>query len=433
MFNTISENMQNHLSQWLNHRDDVLQDRWQSSIRHLSGRLNSLSQDAGVFGEIRELLTNLVAVVEKSGSVEQVVDSEFEKILHHLKSLQVDHELSSNDMVFLLFSMRDAIKEAVKEIIDQGPDGQHQVSVRYHTVSQVSILLNRLGLVFFEGAMRLREEGGGQDVLAIEYALLYERARQMAITDRLTGLYNFGYFLERLKEERMRAERYHRLLSLVILDIDHFKKYNDANGHPAGNEVLKKIAAILKEEAREVDIVARYGGEEMVLILPETSRKRATELAERIRRRIMETPFDQSDSQPLGKITVSAGVATFPVDAATEEELIARADNSLYEAKSLGRNQVAAFDPPIKVTITYKPYRDFFKVALVGNFNDWDKDADPMTRQPDGTFQFIIALNPGVYHYKFVLNDVEWVPDPANPERVADSLGGANSVLRVTA
>ena len=82
---------------------------------------------------------------------------------------------------------------------------------------------------------------GQQDVsLAIEYALLYERTRQIAITDRLTGLYNFGYFLDRLKEEKMRAERYHRLLSLIIFDIDHFKKYNDANGHPAGNEVSQE-------------------------------------------------------------------------------------------------------------------------------------------------------------------------------------------------
>jgi diguanylate cyclase (GGDEF)-like protein len=300
-------------------------------------------------------------------------------------------------------------------------------------LDQVSSLLNRLGLVFFESAMRIKEEGFTQDILAIEYALLYERTRQIAITDRLTGLYNFGYFHERLREERMRAERYHRLLSLVIFDIDHFKKYNDANGHPAGNEVLKKIAQILKEEKRDVDIVARYGGEEMVLILPETSRRHAADLAERIRRRISETLFENMESQPSGKLTVSAGVATFPVDASDEDDLVQKADNSLYQAKTQGRNLVVAFKPSITVTLTYQPSRELAKVALVGNFNNWDKDTDPMTRHADGSFQFVISLNPGIYHYKFVLNEVEWIPDPANPEHVHDTMGGENSILRVTA
>ncbi len=427
------EDKPNKLTQFLQQKEDVLQERWRASVHQLSGRLESFSKHPGIFGEVRGLLLDLVAVVERTGSVEQAVDAEFNEILAHLRALQSDHQLSSADMVFLLFSMRDAVREAVREVVDMGPDGQHEVSTHFQVVSQVSMLLNRLGLVFFEGAMRLREDGGTQDVLAIEYALLYERARQMAITDRLTGLYNFGYFHERLKEERMRAERYHRLLSLVILDIDHFKKYNDSNGHPAGNEVLKKIATILKQEAREVDIVARYGGEEMVIILPETSRRRAAELAERIRQRVSEGLFDHMQSQPLGKLTISAGVATFPVDASTEDDLIKKADTSLYQAKAQGRNRVVVFEPPIKVPITYRPNREISKVALVGNFNNWDKDADPMLRQEDSTFRFVIALNPGLYHYKFVLNDVEWIPDPSCPERVHDGLGGDNSVLRVHA
>jgi len=425
--------MKTSLTNLLQKEENVLRERWQASVRQLFGRLEHLSGDLAVFEEVRGLLHDLLSLVERSGSVEQAVDAEFEKIIIHLKALQTNHGLSSTDMVFLLFSTRDAVKEAVREVLDMGPEGQQQVSAHFQEVSQVSTLLNRLGLVFFDGAMRLKEEAASQDVMAIEYALLYERARQMAITDRLTGLYNFGYFLERLKEERMRGERYHRLLSLVIFDIDHFKIYNDANGHPAGNEVLKKIAQILKEEAREVDIVARYGGEEMVIILPETSRKRAAELADRIRAKIADTLFEGMKSQPGGKMTISAGVATFPVDATTEEDLIKKADSSLYRSKSLGRNKVTAFDPPVKVTIRFKPHYELSKVALVGNFNNWDKDADPMEKQPDGAFQFIIALNPGVYHYKFVLNDVEWIPDPACPERVHDSLGGDNSVLRVSA
>ena len=427
------ESLHHQISQFIEGREGLLRDRWGDSLTRLAGHLAGLSKNDGIFNEVRGLLLGLVAVVERSGSVEQAVDAEFTQILTRLKALQTEHHLSATEMAIFFFSMRDAVRETVREIVDQGQEGQHEVSARFQTVSQVSHLLNRLGVVFFEGSMRLREDGDTQDVLAIEYALLYERARQMAITDRLTGLYNFGYFLERLKEERMRAERYHRLLSLVLLDIDHFKKYNDANGHPAGNEVLKKIAVILKQESREVDIVARYGGEELVVVLPETSRRRAAELGERIRQRVSDTLFDRMRSQPLGKITVSAGVATFPVDAMNEDELIKRADQSLYKAKGEGRNKVVAYDPPIKIPIVFRPYREITKVALVGDFNNWDKDTDPMERRPDGTFQFVIALNPGLYHYKFVLNDVEWIPDPSSPERVHDGLGGDNSVLRVQA
>ena len=90
------------------------------------------------------------------------------------------------------------------------------------------------------------------------------------------------------------------------------------------------------------------------------------------------------------------------------------------------------FKPSIQVTLNYRPYREIAQVALVGNFNNWDKNIDHMVKQPDGSFKFTFFLNPGVYHYKFVLNDIEWIPDPANPERVPDSQGGENSLLRVT-
>ncbi|HVZ81520.1 MAG TPA: diguanylate cyclase [bacterium] len=412
------------LSQFLHQEESALRALWEKSLTQLAAQLEGTREKRAVFAEMRGLLWDLVAVVERSGSPEQAVDAQFKEILVHLKRLQEEHDLASTEIVIQLFLMRDVIRESVKTPGTSGQDFSQKVD-------QVSMLLNRLGLVFFEGAMRLREEGDGQDVLAIEYALLYERARQMAITDRLTGLYNFGYFLERLKEERLRADRYHRLLSLVLFDIDHFKKYNDTSGHPAGNEVLKRIATILKQEAREVDIVARYGGEELVVVLPETARKRAHDFAERVRQRVEETLFDHMRHQPMGKLTLSAGVATFPVDAGTEDDLIKKADQSLYQAKNHGRNRVVSFDPPIKIPIHFWPYRGVQKVALVGNFNNWDKDADLMVKQGDGSYLFTISLNPGLYHYKFVLDDAEWIADPSNPERIHDGVGGDNSILRV--
>ncbi|HTA77416.1 MAG TPA: diguanylate cyclase [bacterium] len=426
--------MNTSLTQLIEQKDNLLRERWNSSIKALEKRVDLFQCESPVFAEIRRLMMSLISIVENKESAEHAVDAQLRPIVLQLRDMQSTHHLSSAEMVFLLFLMRDTLKEMMSDsaLGDSYPENG-RISSK-DALKQASNLMNRLGLVFFENAMRLSdEEAGQQDVLAIEYALLYERTRQIAITDRLTGLYNFGYFLDRLKEEKMRAERYHRLLSLIIFDIDHFKKYNDANGHPAGNEVLKKIAQILKAEAREVDIVARYGGEEMVVILPETGRRRAAELAERIREKIASTVFEKMDSQPLKKVTVSAGVATYPVDAANEESLTKRADASLYEAKSKGRNQVVSFDPGTRVTVTYRASSDIDKVALVGNFNNWDKDVDLMTRQADGSFQFVMPLAPGTYHYKFVLNDTEWILDPANPHRISDGWGGENSILKVSA
>lgn len=421
------------LAEFLERNDGLLRGRWQSALSLLTERLSRFNPDSRIFGEIKKLILNLVALTQNTGSAEQAVDVGLKPIVSQLRALQAENQLSPTEMVLFLFFARDFLKDILKDLLNSSPEGTRSDPPFLEGLHQVSLLLNRLGLVFFESTMRLKEdEGANQDVLAIEYALLYERTRQIAITDRLTGLYNFGYFLDRLKEERIRAERYHRLLSLILFDIDHFKRYNDANGHPAGNEVLRKIAEILKVEAREVDIVARYGGEEMVIILPEASRRSAHELADRVRHAIEQTLFPRMESQPLGRITVSAGVATFPVDAATEEDLIKKADKSLYQAKSQGRNQVVAFDPVIKIPVSYKPSREVSKVALVGSFNGWDKEADYMAAQPDGSYHFIISLNPGVYHYKFVLNGVDWIPDPANPIREEDSLGGENSVLRVS-
>jgi hypothetical protein len=165
--------------------------------------------------------------------------------------------------------------------------------------------------------------------------------------------------------------------------------------------------------------------------MPETSRKEGLELAERIRAKIAATDFPHMQSQPGGRLTISAGVATYPVDAASSSELIQRADESLYVAKRAGRNRVVSYDPPDKVRLCYRPYRPVRTVALVGSFNNWDKDADFMQVQKDGTFQFIISLNPGTYQYKFVLDGHEWVNDPTNPAQSPHALGGANSLLTV--
>ncbi|MHB2155807.1 GGDEF domain-containing response regulator [Calditrichota bacterium GD2] len=180
--------------------------------------------------------------------------------------------------------------------------------------------------------------------ISIANALLYDEIKQLSYTDGMTGLHNFRYFKLRLNEEVIRHNRMKTELSLLILDVDNFKNYNDTLGHPAGDEVLKKFAVILRQSARENDIVARYGGEEFAIILPGTSKKGATVVAERIRETIENTYFEHEEIQPMGKVTVSIGVATIPEDANSAEELTKKADAALYYAKRHGRNQVKAYD-----------------------------------------------------------------------------------------
>jgi len=161
-----------------------------------------------------------------------------------------------------------------------------------------------------------------------------------ATTDGLTGLYNFRYFQKQLEFEIKRAQRYLHPLSLIMVDIDHFKHYNDCHGHPQGNVILERIAALLKVYTRETNHVARYGGEEFVILLPETEARIAARAAVRIRRMIQKEPFPFQDKQPGGNLTASLGVASFPMDASGAEDLVQCADQALYRAKALGRNRV---------------------------------------------------------------------------------------------
>lgn len=173
-----------------------------------------------------------------------------------------------------------------------------------------------------------------------------EALQKLTMVDRLTGLHNYGYFMERLEEERNRADRFGSKLSLIMLDIDHFKPYNDKFGHQKGNALLKKVANILTRQVRAIDIVARYGGEEFAILLPNTSRE-AVEIAERIRRAVETAKFEGGKGEPFVKRTLSAGVATYPTDASNELELIDRADQALYVAKNQGRNMVCVYSPDL--------------------------------------------------------------------------------------
>lgn len=167
-----------------------------------------------------------------------------------------------------------------------------------------------------------------------------EVLREMAIRDGLTGLFNHRHFKAIMKRELARVVRYERPLSLIMLDVDHFKNYNDTHGHPAGDEVLKTLADIISTRLRVVDCPARYGGEEFVVLLPETDITGGRTVAEDIRAKVEDYPFKGRESQPLGKVTVSLGVAEFNADPSELSSLLERADEALYRAKNEGRNRV---------------------------------------------------------------------------------------------
>ncbi len=168
--------------------------------------------------------------------------------------------------------------------------------------------------------------------------------REMAITDGLTGLYNYRYFKEQLIHEVDRAARHNESFSLIMLDIDHFKHYNDTHGHLAGDKVLKELARLLRDNVRKIDVAARYGGEEFALILVQTPHQASGVVARKLQTLVQEFPFAYGEQQPEGRLTISMGVSTYPEDGATAEQLIAVADRRLYRAKAEGRNRVVMAD-----------------------------------------------------------------------------------------
>ena len=171
-----------------------------------------------------------------------------------------------------------------------------------------------------------------------------EAYRHLSITDGLTALYNHRHFHEALQRELARAERYDAHVSLLMIDVDDFKAYNDRNGHQEGDRALRDVARLLSAAARKVDLVARYGGEEFAIILPDTDREGAWTVAGNIRTLVEETIFEHEAALPSGKLTVSIGVATCPEDARKGEELIRKADEALYEAKRRGKNRACVLE-----------------------------------------------------------------------------------------
>jgi diguanylate cyclase (GGDEF)-like protein len=181
--------------------------------------------------------------------------------------------------------------------------------------------------------------------VALDNALQLKRAEALSVTDDLTHLYNSRYLNQVLRRETKRASRSGRPLSLLFIDLDGFKGVNDSHGHLCGSRALVEAAAVIRGSARETDVVARFGGDEFALVLPDTGREGAFAVGERIRERIAAHTFLATDGLDI-RLTASVGVATLPDVAASAEELVQAADKAMYQVKDSGKNGIQAASPP---------------------------------------------------------------------------------------
>jgi len=172
-----------------------------------------------------------------------------------------------------------------------------------------------------------------------ELGTLNKKFRELAIRDGLTGLFNHRHGEDRLVDEVDRARKFKRQLSLLFIDLDNFKFFNDKHGHLAGDEVLHSLGKLMSDATRDSDTLARWGGEEFIIIAPETNEHQACELAESIRKQVAEFAFPHAEQQPLGHVSLSVGVATLSDSIANAEKLLELADKAVYRAKESGRNR----------------------------------------------------------------------------------------------
>jgi diguanylate cyclase (GGDEF)-like protein len=229
--------------------------------------------------------------------------------------------------------------------------------------------------VWQDNEIMLMRTVADQMAVAVNHARLFQQMQQQALTDGLTGCFNRRFFEIQLERDLHLATRMRQPVSLILIDIDHFKRVNDTHGHDAGDAALRILAGELREEVRGVDTAARYGGEEFAVILPQAGPEGALAVAERLRTRI-----ERTEVPGVGRITASLGIATFPLHASSRDLLVTAADRALYQAKRTGRNRVCS---PADL-----PQDDMFSLAFEGvppgeSSADYTGEATPPAPAPE--------------------------------------------------
>ena len=317
------------------------------------GEIRSLHRDEGETGEM-EKIDKIALILDRQASRED-----------GLKVSDLDE----------IKTLLDSLVEMHQEEIDKNREAVAQNINNFEMLRIVLFLLSVAGFAFIgytfhrilirplhalqTGATQIAEGNLGHRIhigtadelqeLAVDFNMMADslldktsRLEKEAITDGLTGLFNHRHFYNRLEFEINRAARANSPLSVLILDVDNFKKYNDKYGHPKGDEVLRRCSAAIRESVRGIDIAARYGGEEFAVILAETDKKGAIVAAENIRRAIEAQKFSDGEGDVPHNVTVSIGVSSYPADTKEMNDLVKKADDALYTAKREGKNRVCA-------------------------------------------------------------------------------------------
>ncbi len=300
-----------------------------------------------IWTKIQNEQMDLDDLINAFKATDKVLDSRFD---HEVKSIRIS--LKENNTNLLTMAVTDGMPlHLTKETIH---NYTHDPLVQVLKTEELAIVPLKVkdkvnGVIVADNIftrkpitkddMRMLTMLSNQAGLAIEDSQLYEQTVIKSHSDSLTHLWNHGYFQYILQREIQKAKENNLTLSIIMMDIDDFKKYNDNFGHQAGDEILKNIAKILQDHSRKMDWVCRYGGEEFAIVLPQTPKKEAFLLAERLREKIETHPFSHEEVMPHKKLTVSIGIASFSEDGSTNSELIAAADSFLYKAKNLGKNR----------------------------------------------------------------------------------------------
>jgi diguanylate cyclase (GGDEF)-like protein len=327
-FNQMADSLQRHIKE-VEEKSSELEAGYRILTR-LSTTIDREALMRGVLEVISEVLTSrrceLMALDYRRRQMDRFT---FEK--KNYRSIS----LSPADLGLEKFEDAPALDETARKLLHPEPDDLF-IGLLVDEMAIGGLLLSpEEGHQFKESERKLARGISNHLMVALENARLYE----MAIRDGLTGLTVRRYFLARLQEELDRAHRYKQPFCLLMIDIDHFKRVNDTRGHPAGDQVLRGMASRLKNELRSTDLLSRYGGEELVVLLPNQDRQHGYRVAEKLRQAAARRPYQAGAGDPL-TLTVSVGVSGYPHDGDEVEILIAKADEALYAAKQAGRNLV---------------------------------------------------------------------------------------------
>ena len=343
----------------LRHRVQALlgQRRLVHEFRRLRDRLQTIEQSRVLapFVDAERVYPAVLDLLLRAGSrgrgfaffVRKEVPAGFELVLHGFS----DEEVSSLRERFVENKPLDLERYTQIEVLDRGEihSAMGVAGIDVETILVVPIKGNEAEAgvicVFSDNRAIAEHEVGQADLIAdrgceaLRNVERYQHAKERAFVDDVTEAYNTRYLLSVLDQEVRRADRYGTRFSILFLDVDYFKRINDGYGHLIGSEILHRASRLLLQCIRQVDTLARYGGDEFVILLSDTGHAEAALVAERIRRTVDEFVFEMKQRGPL-HLTFSVGVATFPEDGASRELLLEIADKAMYRAKSLGRNRV---------------------------------------------------------------------------------------------